>query len=263
MAPQDLFSWPDLLPFILIGFAAQLVDSALGMAFGLVGNALLLLIGLPPVAASAALHSAESFTSGASGISHALHRNVDWRLFSRLVVPGIAGGLMGVWLLTSLSSGIVRPLVLVYLGGVGLYLLWRGASRPQTYRGIKYVGPLGFVGGIIDGSGGGGWGPLVSANLLAQGASPRITIGTVNASEFFVTVTIAATFIGTIGWHSLTVAAMGLLLGGIVAAPIGAYLVRRLPSRLLVTAVGIVLIGASIYGLFALMFEPIPIFPGF
>lgn len=259
----DMLSWSDLMPFILIGFAAQLIDSALGMAFGLVGNALLLLIGVPPVAASAALHSAETFTSGAAGISHALQRNVDWRLFSRLVVPGIAGGLAGVWLLTSLSGGVVRPLVLVYLGGVGLYLLWRGAGRPQTYRGIKYVGPLGFVGGMIDGSGGGGWGPLVSANLLAQGASARMTIGTVNASEFFVTVTIAAGFIGTIGWQSLTLAAVGLLIGGIVAAPIGAALVRRLPSRLLVAAVGILLVTASVYGLFALMFEPIPVFPGF
>lgn len=263
MSVLETLPWPELLPFILIGFAAQLIDSALGMAFGLIGNALLLLIGMPPVAASAALHSAEAFTSGVSGISHALQRNVDWRLFSRLVVPGIAGGLLGVWFLTNLSSGIARPLVLVYLGGTGLYLLWRGATRPQTYRGIKYVGPLGLISGIIDGSGGGGWGPLVSANLLTQGASPRMTIGTVNASEFFVTVTIAAGFIGTIGWRSLTVAALGLLLGGIVAAPIGAWLVRRLPSRLLVAAIGIFLIAASVYGLFALMFEPIPIFPGF
>lgn len=263
MTFPDALGWTDLAPFILIGFAAQLVDSALGMAFGLLGNALLLLIGMPPVTASAAVHTAESFTGGVSGISHAIQRNVDWRLFRRLVVPGVVGGLLGVWILTNLANGIVRPLVLVYLGAIGLYLLWRGARRPQTYRSIKLVEPLGLAAGLIDGAGGGGWGPLVSANLLVQGASPRVVIGTVNASQFFVTVTIAASFIGTIGLQSFTTAAVGLLIGGSVAAPIGAYLVRRLPARLLIVAVGVVLIIASLYGLLALMFEPVPVFPGF
>lgn len=263
MTVLDTLSWADLAPFVVVGFAAQLVESTLGMAFGLIGNALLLLFGLPPAAASAAVHAAESFTGGVSGISHAIQRNVDWRLFCRLVVPGIVGGLLGVWILTHLANGVVRPLVLVYLGAIGLYLLWRGARRPQTYRSIKLVEPLGLVGGLVDGAGGGGWGPLVSANLLVQGASPRTVIGTVNASEFFVTVTIAASFIGTIGLDSFTAVAAGLLLGGIVAAPVGAYLARRLPARLLIVAVGAVLIASSVYGLLALMFEPAPVFPGF
>jgi uncharacterized membrane protein YfcA len=252
-----------LLPFILVGFAAQLIDSALGMAFGVIGTALLLTLGLPPVSASAAVHLAESFTGGVSGLAHAMQRNVDWRLFRRLVVPGIIGGLIGVWVLTNIDNSIARPVVLAYLGAVGIYLLWRGARRPQTYRSIKFVGPLGLVGGIADGSGGGGWGPIVSANLLAQGAEPRTVIGTVNASEFFVTVTIAAGFLGAIGWQSFSTAAIGLLIGGVIAAPIGAYLARRLRADWLVGAAGVLLLLASAYGFIALMFAPAPSFRGF
>lgn len=199
MIPWAEISFWSLLPFILIGFTAQLIDSALGMAFGVVGTALLLLLGFPPSTASAAIHAAESFTSGASGISHALQRNVDWRLFRRLVVPGIVGGLAGVLIISNLSPGFARPVVLTYLAAVGIYLLWRGVRRPQTYRDLKFVGGLGLVGGLLDGSGGGGWGPVVTANLLAQGGEPRRVIGTACASEFFVTVTIAAGFIGTMG----------------------------------------------------------------
>lgn len=262
MAWAELSLWA-LLPFILIGFTAQLIDSALGMAFGIIGTSLLLVMGMPPAAASAAIHAAESFTSGASGISHALQRNVDWRMFRRLVIPGIVGGLIGVFILTNLAEGIARPVVLAYLGAVGIYLLWRGARRPQTYRSLKFVGGLGLVGGVVDGSGGGGWGPVVSANLLAQGGEPRTVIGTVNASEFFVTVTIAAGFIGTMGWHNFGTAALGLLIGGVIAAPIGAYLLRRLRSELLIGAAGALLTLASAYGFLALMFEPVPAFPGF
>ncbi|MCG2842108.1 sulfite exporter TauE/SafE family protein [Sandaracinobacter sp. RS1-74] len=255
--------WADILPFILIGFGAQLVDGALGMAFGVLSNSLLLLLGLPPAAASAAVHTAETFTSGASGISHALQRNVDWRLFRRLVIPGILGGLTGAWVLTSLDGSVLRPIVLVYLGAIGLYLVWRAARRPQTYRRIRFVAPLGLVAGTLDGAGGGGWGPLATGNLLAQGASPRMVIGTVNAAEFFVTVTIAAALIGKLGLQSFTLAASGLILGGLAAAPLGALLARHVPARPLMIAVGVLLALASLYGLLALMFEPVPAFPRF
>jgi uncharacterized membrane protein YfcA len=263
MIPWTDLSLAALVPFILIGFTAQLIDSALGMAFGVVGAALLLALGMPPASASAAIHAAESFTSGVSGISHALQRNVDWRLFRRLVVPGIVGGLIGAFILVHLDIGIARPVVLTYLGAVGLYLMWRGARRPQTYRDLKFVGGLGFVGGVLDGSGGGGWGPVVTANLLAQGGEPRRVIGTTNASEFFVTVTIAASFIGTLGWQSFGVMATGLLIGGVLGAPVGAWLVRRLRAELIVTAAGVLLLLASGYGFLALMFEPVPAFPRF
>ncbi len=147
-----------LLPFIVIGFSAQLIDSALGMGFGVIGTALLLVMGMPPVSASAAIHVAESFTGGVSGLSHAMQRNVDWRLFRRLVVPGIVGGLIGVWILTNVDNSIARPVVLAYLGAVGIYLLWRGARRPASLsqHQTRSVGPA--IGGIVDGSGGGGGG---------------------------------------------------------------------------------------------------------
>lgn len=258
----DINFW-DILPFIVVGFTAQLIDSALGMAFGVIGTALLLLLGLPPAAASAAIHAAESFTSGVSGLSHALQRNVDWRLFRRLVVPGIVGGLAGVFILANLNPTVARPLVLTYLGAVGIYLLWRGVRRPQTYRDLKFVGSLGFVGGALDGAGGGGWGPVVTANLLAQGGEPRRVVGTVNASEFFVTVTIAAGFIGALGWERFATVAAGLLIGGVIGAPIGAWLVRHMRSERIVTAAGALLLFASVYGFLILMVEPAPSFRGF
>lgn len=255
--------WADIAPFILIGFGAQLIDGALCMAFGVISNSLLMLLGIPPAAASAAVHTAESFTSGASGISHALQRNVDWRLFRRLVIPGILGALLGAWVLTNFTAGVIRPLVLVYLSAVGLYLVWRAARRPQTYRQIRMITPLGLFAGLVDGAGGGGWGPLLTGNLLAQGANPRMVIGTVNASEFFVTVTVAAALIGTMGIDAFSLAASGLILGGLVAAPLGAILARHVPPRPLMIAVGVLLTAFSLYGLLALMFEPVPSFPQF
>lgn len=259
----SLIPWVDLAPFIAIGFLAQLVDGTLGMAFGVFSNALLVMIGVPPVAATAAIHTAESFTSGASGLSHVVQRNVDWPLFARLVVPGVVGGIIGVWVLTMIDADIMKPVVLVYLAAIGAYLIWRGPRRPQAYRRMRLVGPLGLVGGFLDASGGGGWGPLVTGNLLAQGMTPRMAIGTVNASEFFVTVTVLAALIGALGLESFTIAASGLLVGGIAAAPLGAYLASRIPPKPLMQLVGAVLIATSFYGLVALMFEPIPAFPRF
>ncbi len=263
MTPYDGIVWAELWPYMLVGFVAQLVDGALGMAFGLVGSLLLLLTGMSPAAAIASLHTVEAFTAGASGISHAAQRNVDWRLLGRLAVPGIAGGAIGAWFLTRLSDEVVRPLILVYLCATGLYLLWRGVRRPRNYGSIRLVGPLGLLGGLADGSGGGGWGPIVTANLLSQGMQPRIAIGTVNAAEFFVTVTITVTFAGALGWQAMTPPAAGLLAGGIFAAPFGAYLAGRLPSRLLVGAVAGLLVAASLLGLMSRMIGPIPVPPGF
>lgn len=255
--------WADLLPFILIGFMAQLIDGSFGMAFGVLSNALLIALGLPPFAAAAAVRSAEGFTSGVSGLAHALQRNVDWSLFARLVVPGILGGLIGAWILIHVRLDIVRPVMLVYLCATGAYLLWRGSRRPHTFRRLRLVGPLAFFGGLVDTSGGGGWGPIVTGNLLAQGATPRVAIGTTSAAEFFVTVTVLAAFIGTLGIGSFTIAALGLLIGGVAAAPIGAYLARRLPVKPVITIAGLLLIAMGFYGLASLVFEPLPILPRF
>lgn len=254
--------WSELGPFIAIGFAAQLIESALGLGFGVFANALLVLVGLHPRAASSATHTVESFTSGITGLSHIVQGNVDWPLFARLVVPGVIGGFLGVWIFAVADSNVVRAIVLVYLAALGVYLIWRGARRAQAYRRMKFVVTLGATGGFLDASGG-GWGPMVTGSLLAQGMTPRMAIGTVSASEFFVTVTVLAAFIGTLGAQPFAIATTGLLIGGIAGAPMGAWLTKRIPAKPLVQMVGIALLGTSIYGLALLMFEPISVFPRF
>ena len=238
-----------LLPFILIGFSAQLVDGALGMAFGVISNTMLLSVGVPPQQASASVHLAESFTTGVSGISHTLHRNVDWWLFVRIVLPGVIGGVTGAYLLTQVSAEAARPLVLTYLAAIGLYLLWRGVMHRHVERRPKVIAPLGLAGGFLDAAGGGGWGPIVTSNLLIQGANPRKVIGTVNTAEFFLTVTISATFILALGWEAFIPPALGLLIGGIAAAPLGGYIAKKVPADGLLIMVGIVLSLTSAYGI--------------
>jgi uncharacterized membrane protein YfcA len=240
----------DLLPFIIVGFVAQMVDGALGMAFGVISTTLLVSLGIPPAAASAGVHTVESFTTGISGISHVLHRNVDWRLFARLVVPGVIGGIIGAYLLTRIDASVARPAVLAYLSAIGLYLVWRGLRHPPTARDPRIVAPLGLVGGFLDAAGGGGWGPVVTGNLLFQGASPRQVIGTVNTAEFFLTITISATFIAALGWAAFTTATLGLLIGGVAAAPLGALAAKKVPAKGLLVMVGTVLTITSLYGVY-------------
>lgn len=240
----------DLLPFIALGFAAQLVDGALGMAFGVISTTLLLSLGVPPAAASAGVHTVESFTTGVSGISHILHRNVDWKLFARLAVPGVIGGVLGAYVLSNIDAGVARPFVLAYLTAIGLYLIWRGFHFPPTHKAPRVVEPLGLADGFLDAAGGGGWGPVVTGNLLVQGAEPRKTIGTVSASEFVLTVTISATFIATLGWEAFTAATVGLLIGGVLAAPLGAFVVKKVPAKGLLVLVGCLLTVTSLYGVY-------------
>ena len=240
----------DLLPFILFGCAAQLVDGALGMAFGVISSTLLLSMGVPPAAASAGVHTVESFTTAVSGISHALHRNIDVRLFARIVVPGVVGGVLGAYVLTEIDAEVARPVVLVYLAAIGLFLIWRASGHPPHERDPRVIAPIGFVGGFLDAAGGGGWGPVVTSNLLIQGASPRKVIGTVSAAEFFLTVTISATFIAALGVAAFTTATVGLLIGGVLAAPLGAFMAKRVPARPLLLMVGVVLTITSGYGVY-------------
>ena len=239
-----------LLPFIAVGFAAQLVDGALGMAFGVISTTLLISLGLPPAAASAGVHAVETFTTGVSGASHVLHRNVDWRLFARLVIPGVIGGVLGAYVLTQIHAEVARPVVLTYLSLIGLYLIWRSFHYPPHERDPKVVAPLGLAGGFLDAAGGGGWGPVVTSNLLIQGANPRRVVGTVNTAEFFLTVTISATFIATLGLAAFTTATVGLLIGGVVAAPIGAFAAKKVPAKRLLMLVGAVLTLTSLYGVY-------------
>ena len=239
----------DILTFIAVGFGAQLVDGALGMAFGVISSTLLVTLGVPPAFASAGVHTVETATTAVSGLSHMAARNIDWRLFARIVVPGVIGGVLGAYVLTTIDAASAKPFVLGYLALIGVFLVWRSSHLPDHAVEPKIVSPLGFAGGFLDAAGGGGWGPIVTGNLLVQGGTPRSVIGTVNLAEFFVTLTISATFLATLGPEFLTKATLGLLIGGVLAAPLGALLAKRLPARGLMVLVGVVLVATSAYGI--------------
>ncbi|GAA0270172.1 hypothetical protein GCM10009127_07780 [Alteraurantiacibacter aestuarii] len=244
------FDLTALLPYIAVGFAAQLVDGALGMAFGVISNALMVgLMGVPPALASQRVHVVECFTTATSGISHLLHGNIDRKLFFRLLLPGIVGGVLGAYVLTSIDASVIKPVVLVYLTGIGVYLLYRGLTYPPVARTPKRVAALGLLGGFLDAAGGGGWGPVVTSNLLVQGAEPRKVVGTVNAVEFFLTLTISAAFIVQVGFADLAGATLGFLIGGVAAAPIGAFAAKRFSTRMMLIFVGIVLTLTSSFGI--------------
>ena len=241
----------------MIGFVAQMIDGALGMAFGQISSTILLSIGIPPAVSSAGVHTAETFTTGVSGISHVAHRNVDWQLFFRIAIPGILAGIIGAYLLTQIDASTAKPFVLAYLTSLGVYLFYRGVMHRHTERRPRIVEPLGAVGGFLDAAGGGGWGAIVTSNLLVQGSNPRKTIGTVNTAEFFLTVSISATFLATLSLtgseddkRTLFTAIIGLVIGGVLAAPFGAWIAKRINPDLLLTFVGAVLTLTSGYGLY-------------
>ena len=246
------FDLSAILPFIAIGFAAQLVDGALGMAFGVISSTVMVgFLGVPPAMASQRVHVVECFTTATSGLSHLFHRNIDKRLFLRLLIPGVIGGVLGAYLLSSLDATAVKPYVLAYLSCIGLYILWRGIFYPPNIREAKLVSPLGFFGGFLDAAGGGGWGPVVTSNLLIQGADPRKVVGTVNSVEFFLTLAVSATFIYHLGIADLAGATLGLLIGGVLAAPVGAWAAKHFPPRRMLILVGIVLTLTSSYGVYS------------
>jgi len=247
---MDTFQFFDILPFVGVGFAAQVVDGALGMAFGVLSNTLLISLGVAPAAASAGVHTVESFTTCVSGISHIAHRNVDWKLLARLTIPGMIGAGLGAYVLTHIDGATAKPFVLGYLTLIGLFLAWRGFRYPPQHRPPRVIEPLGLAGGFLDAAGGGGWGPVVTGNLLVQGAEPRKTIGTVNTAEFLVTLTASITFVAALGWAAFTVATLGLLIGGVLAAPLGAWLVKRIPAKPMLIAVGVLLTLTSLYGVY-------------
>lgn len=244
--------WTDIAPFILIGFTAQMIDGALGMAFGVITQTLLVaVLGVPPAAASASVHLVEVFTTGASGASHIWHRNIDWSLFWRLVPFGVAGGVTGAYLLSSIDASAARPFVMLYLIGVGLYLLWRAVRLAQPrFEDPRFTRPLAAAGGFLDAAGGGGWGPVVTSNLLVQGGDPRKVIGTVNTAEFLLALSVSIAFIATLGFEAFTVVTVGLIVGGVIAAPFGALLAKRVQPRMLLLAVATVLIITSAYSIY-------------
>ncbi|HNS52866.1 MAG TPA: sulfite exporter TauE/SafE family protein [Anaerolineae bacterium] len=234
-----------ILIFMAVGFFAQIIDGALGMAYGVSSNSVLLALGVPPKIASACVHMAEVVTTAISGFSHFKVGNVDKNLALRLIVPGVLGGVLGAYLLTQLDGDKIKPYICIYLLIMGLVILYR-AFRAWREREINknLIPPLAIVGGFMDAIGGGGWGPVVTTTLVASGKQPRFAIGSVNMSEFFVTFSESITFFFTIGalftgyWRII----LGLLLGGAIAAPLAAYVCKFIPRKTLMILVGLVII---------------------
>ena len=246
--PADWLSG-EVLQYAALGFVAQLVDGALGMGYGVITTTVLLHLGIPPVAASASVHTAEVATTATSGMSHWLHRNVDWRLLAVLALSGVAGGVTGAYILTGIAADTVRPFVASYLFLIGIVIFRRAfAKREPAPIPSRRVAPLGVVGGMLDAMGGGGWGAVVSSTLIAGGSSPRFVIGSVTLAEFFVSASVAATFAASIGIEHGRII-VGLLVGGVVAAPLAGYMVRRAPTRALMILVGLVVMVLSLYNL--------------
>jgi hypothetical protein len=227
-----------------IGFAAQLVDGALGMAYGVVTASLLLAFGLPPMLVSASVHAAEVAITGVSGVSHSLFGNIHWRLLRALAIPGVIGGALGAFLLSRLQWDWMRALVALYLLGLGLMLLhraWRRTRGESSQRGLV---PLGLVAGFMDAVTGGGWGSLTTASLVAQHHAPRFAIGTAHAAKFFVSLTISLVFLATMGFSHARIV-FGLMAGGVLAAPLGAWAVKRVQPRPLMLGVGLLVVGLA------------------
>lgn len=241
----------DFALFVFIGFFAQLVDGALGMAFGVISTSSLIALGTPPAIASAAVHTAEIATTGISGASHIWHRNVNWALFRRLVIPGVIGGVVGAYVLTELPEEIVKPLVTLYLAAMAVMIFLRIAAKLRRRWEIP-IPILGSAGAFLDAIGGGGWGPIVTSTLLAKGDEPRWTIGSVNTAEFVITIAISLTFLSQLDLSQHLTVIGGLVLGGALAAPLAGYLVKKLPQRLLLILVGAVIATLTLVNLVSL-----------
>ncbi len=243
----------NILVFIVVGFVAQMIDGALGMAYGVSSTTFLLTIGVSPVIASASVHTAEVFTTAVSGLSHLRLGNIDKNLFLKLVIPGVLGGIVGAYILTLDKEGdIIKPIVSGYLLIMGVVILWKAAQQVQERQVTRFLVPLGLFGGFMDAIGGGGWGPIVTTTVVAGGHSPRLTVGSVNATEFFVTFAQAITFVitipGLVSQHWQVI--LGLLLGGVIAAPLAAIACKKLPTRALMVMVGVLIIVLSIRTLY-------------
>ncbi len=243
-----------IIYFIIGGFLAQLVDGALGMAYGVSATTFLLSFGVGPAAASASVHASEIFTSGVSGLMHLRFGNVRTKLFKKLLLPGILGAIVGAYILSSLQNygDIIRPIVSAYTLFLGIKILLKAVAKAKDTKPLKRVGPLAFVGAFLDSIGGGGWGPIVTSTLISRGGNPRYTIGSVNLTEFFVTLASSITFITMIGLTHWQIIA-GLILGGCIAAPFGAFLTKKLNVKTIMILVGTIVIITSLRTIYVLL----------
>ena len=237
--------------YILAGFTAQMIDGALGMAYGVTATTFLLSFGITPAASSASVHASEVFTSGVSGLMHLKFGNVNNKLFKSLLIPGVIGAILGAYILSSFEqyNYIIKPLVSTYTLILGVIIIFKALQKDKVRQRIKRIFPLAMVGGFLDSIGGGGWGPIVSSTLIARGGNPRYTIGSVNLAEFFIALSSSLTFVTIIGLTHWTIIA-GLIIGGVIAAPIAAYIANKIPTKSIMILVGIVVIILSLKRLF-------------
>ncbi|HEY9220821.1 MAG TPA: sulfite exporter TauE/SafE family protein [Lutibacter sp.] len=246
---DETFFW-----FLLAGFLAQIVDGALGMAYGVTSNTVLLGFGLSPKLASAAVHTAEVFTTGVSGLSHIMFGNFDKLLFLKLIIPGVITASLGAFLLGSVIDGeVIKPYITTYLLILGIIILIKAFKKKvDTKRNLKNASLYAAFGGFLDAIGGGGWGPIVTSNLIRQGNTPSIIIGTVNTAEFFVTFFSAGILIYFTGIQSWQII-LGLIIGGVIAAPLGAFVTKKVPQKAMTISVGSLIILTSLFSLYKVL----------
>ncbi|TDE03666.1 sulfite exporter TauE/SafE family protein [Flavobacterium sandaracinum] len=248
------FSWDgfiagfnqEFLIFFCIGVFAQLVDGTLGMGYGATSTSFLLAYGIPPAISSTGVHVAEMFTTGASAISHHRFGNINKKLVRHLLIPGVLGSIAGAYLLSDVIDGdAIKPFIAVYMIALAIIIIRKAMQKNIIKKKTKRLNILASFGGFMDAIGGGGWGPIVTSTLLGRGRNPRYTIGSVNAAEFAVAFASGVTFMlfgGIQGWQVI----IGLILGGVIAAPIAAILVNRIKRKPMMILVGVLIIVLSL-----------------
>lgn len=233
------------LTYLLVGFLAQMIDGALGMAYGISASSFLISAGVPPAAASASIHISEIFTTGISGISHWRFGNIDKTMFKKLIIPGVIGSGLGAYFLSSFDGNVIKPYISLYLLIMGIIIIVKAMKKIVLSEKHKHLRLIAFIGGFIDASGGGGWGSAVTTTLIGKGNNPKLTIGSVNAVEFFVTLCSSGVFVWMIGIHSWLIIA-GLIIGGALAAPLGAFVCHKINTRFAMILVGLLIIFLSV-----------------
>ncbi|MBW1654374.1 sulfite exporter TauE/SafE family protein [Flavobacterium quisquiliarum] len=248
------FSWDgfvagfnqEFLVFFAIGVFAQLVDGTLGMGYGATSTSFLLAYGVPPVVSSTAVHVSEMFTTGASAVSHHRFGNINKKLVKHLLIPGVLGSITGAYLLSDVIDGdVIKPFIAVYMIVLAVIIIRKALKKNIVKKKTKKLGFLAVFGGFMDSVGGGGWGPIVTSTLLGRGRNPRYTIGSVNAAEFAISFASGITFMlfgGIHGWQVI----IGLILGGVISAPLAAFLVNKIKRKPMMVAVGVLIIVLSL-----------------
>lgn len=243
----------EIILFSILGFFASIIDGCIGMAYGTILASIFTLNGVPLLVSSASIHFSEIFTTLASGLSHITFKNVDFKLLKKIVLPGVLGAVIGALMLSYVNDQVLKPIVASYLIGLGIYILLKQHVKKKT-KSFKRFRFLGMIGGFCDAAAGGGWGPIVTGTLISRGHIPHKTIGTVNLTEFFVTLSQSAIFFSAIGLTSFNIV-VGLIIGSVVAAPFAAFIVKKINPIVLIKLVGCIIIITNIITLVTLFYE--------